>query len=174
MLPFLPILSGFAGSVEFDGNDYLELADNSDWDQPGDFTIEYWVYFNDVSGSIVPVGRDGGYITLQSVNGRVRIVRYAQALLLETSFYPSVNTWYHFALVRSGSGTNNLKAYVDGVQVGQITETTSTQPANPLNIGRNGSTYTDYLDGYVSNVRIINGTAVYTSPFTPPTFTRLI
>lgn len=158
-----------AGSVEFDGNDYLEIADNSDWDQPGDFTIEYWVYFNDVSGSIVPVGRDAGYITLQSVNGRVRIVRYAQALLTETSFYPSVNTWYHFALVRSGSGTNNLKAYVDGVQVGQITETTSTQLSNPLNIGRNGSTYTDYLNGYLSNVRIIKGTALYTSNFTPPT-----
>jgi len=158
-----------AGSVEFDGNDYLEIADNPNWDQPGDFTIEYWVYFNDVSGSIVPVGRDTGYITLQSVNGRVRIVRYAQALLTETSFYPSVNTWYHFALVRSGSGSNNVKAYVDGVEVGQVTDTTSTQLANPLNIGRNGSTYTDYLNGYLSNVRIINGTALYTGNFTPPT-----
>ena len=158
------------GSVAFDGSgDYLEIADNSDFDQPDDFTLEYWVYYNSVSGDIVPVGRDTGFITLQTVSGELRIVRYAQATLVETGFSPVVNRWYHYALVRSGSGSNNVKAYVDGVFVGQASDTTSTSPSEPLNIGRNGDTNTNYLNGYVSNVRFLKGTALYTSDFTVPT-----
>ena len=158
------------GSVSFDGTgDYLEIADNSDFDQPGDFTLEYWVYYNSLSGNIVPVGRDTGFITLQTVSGELRIVRYGQATLVQTGFSPVVNRWYHYALVRSGSDSNNVKAYVDGAFVGQASDTTSTSPSEPLNIGRNGDTNTNYLNGYVSNVRFLKGTALYTSDFTVPT-----
>jgi hypothetical protein len=81
------------------------------------------------------------------------------------------NTWTHVAIVRSGLGTNNLKMYINGVQVAQSSSTqsftyTGTQPvgANPSG---DGSLYPSNV--YFSNFRIVNGTAVYTAAFTPPT-----
>jgi hypothetical protein len=81
------------------------------------------------------------------------------------------NTWTHVAIVRSGLGTNNLKMYINGVQVAQSSTTqsftyTGTQPvgANPSG---DGSLYPSNV--YFSNFRIVNGTAVYTAAFTPPT-----
>jgi hypothetical protein len=85
------------------------------------------------------------------------------------------NSWNHIAIVRSGLGTNNLKMYVNGVQVAQVTNTqnftyTGTQPvgANPSG---NGGLYPANV--YFSNFRIVNGTAVYTGVFTPPTLAPL-
>ena len=64
---------------EFDGTgDFLEIADNADFDQDGDFTLEYWVNYNNLSGDQVPVGRDTGFITMQAVGDDLRIVRYAR------------------------------------------------------------------------------------------------
>jgi hypothetical protein len=36
-------------------------------------------------------------------------------------------------------------------------------------IGRNPGANAQYLNGYLSNLRIVKGTAVYTAPFTPAT-----
>ena len=81
------------------------------------------------------------------------------------------NTWTHVAIVRSGLGTNNLKMYINGVQVAQSSTTqsftyTGTQPvgANPSG---DGGLYPSNV--YISNFRIVNGTAVYTAAFTPST-----
>ncbi|MHA2404916.1 MAG: hypothetical protein ACXADH_18120, partial [Candidatus Kariarchaeaceae archaeon] len=41
--------------------------------------------------------------------------------------------------------------------------------AQALSIGRYGSATTQYWDGYISNLRILKGKALYTSNFTPPT-----
>jgi hypothetical protein len=79
-----------------------------------------------------------------------------------------LNTWAHIAFVLSGStGT----VYLDGAQVGQSTG---------WNIGSTSSNYfyvgyddTGTVDGkftgYISNIRLLTGTALYTAPFTPPT-----
>jgi len=75
-----------------------------------------------------------------------------------------VDTWTHVAVCRSGS---SLKGYVDGAEVFSetISGSVATQSSYTLKIGTgNGSSLTGYMD----NVRIINGTAAYTAPFTPP------
>jgi hypothetical protein len=72
------------------------------------------------------------------------------------------NQWYHIAVVRSGTGTNQTVIYTNGVAGTAGTCAQSFTQAGPV-IGGNG-----YL-GYISNLRIVKGSAVYTSAFTPPT-----
>jgi hypothetical protein len=82
-----------------------------------------------------------------------------------------INSWTHVAIVRSGLGANNLKMYINGVQVAQSSNASSftytgTQPVG-ANASGNGSLFPSNV--YISNFRIVNGTAVYTGNFTPPT-----
>lgn len=95
---------------------------------------------------------------------------------VSTTLIP-LNTWTHVACVRSG-GAN--KFYVNGVDV------TSTFP-NPNLSGWPAASASDQIfvgvvpylfgsynylgpfQGYISNFRLVKGTAVYTAAFTPPT-----
>ena len=67
------------------------------------------------------------------------------------------------AIVRS-SGT--VRGYINGVNVLTQSNTPNTTVARTLTLG--GSTSTS-LGAYISNLRIVKGTAVYTANFTPPT-----
>jgi hypothetical protein len=79
-----------------------------------------------------------------------------------------VNSWNHIAGVRSG---NTLTTYVNGIAGGTTVSLSGVTVSNPasstLKIGsyNNGSAY---ITGYVSNFRIVKGSAVYTGNFTPP------
>ena len=57
--------------------------------------------------------------------------------------------------------------FVDGVMYGSGTSISVDikNSTDPLWIGR---VVTGYWNGFISNVRVINGTALYTSNFTPP------
>jgi hypothetical protein len=72
------------------------------------------------------------------------------------------NQWTHHAIVRN-SGV--LKWYINGVQVYSVANTTSSSDTQ-IRLG-NYSSY--WWKGYISSLRIVKGTAVYTSSFTPPT-----
>jgi hypothetical protein len=80
---------------------------------------------------------------------------------------PSLNVWHHYAIVRNSA---NLTLYVDGTSQGTINISTRSIPAQPgaMLIGSSGTT-PGSINGYISNFRFINGTALYTSNFTPPT-----
>jgi len=76
----------------------------------------------------------------------------------------SLNEWHHYALVRNGT---TFTFYVDGTSVGSASSSTNiTAQGDVFKIG-NHSIYP--INGYISNFRLVNGTAVYTSNFTPPT-----
>ena len=78
----------------------------------------------------------------------------------------STSTWYHVAIVRSGS---EVRAYLDGTESTSGALTLSTDftdhHTNGLKVGR-GTSNTDY-SGYLDELRI-TAEAVYTSDFTPP------
>lgn len=79
-----------------------------------------------------------------------------------------LNQWTHVALVSNG---NVKRIYVNGVSGTPVTYTVTGTPNN-LSIGRNADTPTNvnyFWIGSMSNMRINNTTAVYTSNFTPPT-----
>ena len=151
----------------FSGSNNLSVASNTAFDQPADFTIEYWANITTNTNYQVAVGRGTGCITIQhssDANGMVRLVRYGSALIASGGNVIA-GAWNHFAIVRSGS---TVTGYLNGVAVCSGTDSTATATGSALSIGQLGGG-TGYFTGSISNVRIVKGTAVYTSNFTPST-----
>jgi len=160
-------------STYFDGSgDYLEPSSSTNTTNfgTGDFTCEFWYYPN-VSGTQQNILDNFG-------NAQVAIYRNSSNILnyyiagdrISSTTALVAGAWYHVALVRS-SGTSKL--YINGVQEGSnYSDTTNFSGGSTY--PRIGSSYlnTVGVNGYVSDLRIVKGTAVYTSAFTPPT-TRL-
>ena len=97
--------------------------------------------------------------------GGVLYVRtYGNADILASSTAPALNTWTHVAATRSGT---TLRIFVNGVQTGTTTNSTNFATGSGL-VGNDGTNAAPWL-GYISNMRVVKGTAVYTSNFTPST-----
>jgi len=179
--------SNSGSGVEFDGSgDYLELAANSDLNLDGDFTIEAWVKVDDLGWSSVRrtlLANNIGWTTNHaaislmnsaSSNEENTIILYNNTSTIADSspvrIEPS-DGWTHIAITRSGS---TIKIFKNGVQAGS-TATYSGEfkfgtgatwiGAITMSTGSTPETY----DGKISNLRVIKGTALYTSNFTPPT-----
>ncbi len=165
------------GSAYFDGSgDYLTGTGSSNLAfGSGDFTIELWVYFNSVAASpayqfIYSSADSSVYLNtpviywFQSSSS----LRFNNGSDLISATGIQAKTWYHVAVSRSGTTT---KMFLNGVQVGSATDATVyiNQPSRPM-IGANGNgSGSEPFSGYISDVRCVKGTAVYTSAFTPPT-----
>ena len=175
--------SSHGASVYFDGNqDYLTVPHNSGFDfGTADFTVEGWWY--PVGGPAVNSGASnrstimgtytssGGFGVQYQFDANKFNFFFADNSLLNPSYTVVLNNWYHFAVVKN-SGT--LTYYINGVSIGSTSDSTSLTYSNPLWIGRinstaGGGTITQEVQGYLSDIRIIKGTPLYTSNFTPPT-----
>ena len=176
--------NAITGSVNFtnDGatstGDYLRVdrKDNSDFNlSTNDFTIEFWMYSrNDwcitnlllllhqqcqyFSDAGFYVRQFGGVVQGYCFEGNNNIGVVATGAI-------SVERWYHIAYVRSGS---TFTMYLDGTST--VKNVITTAILMQVGIYNIGSAYTDvyHYNGYLSNLRIVNGTAIYTSNFTPP------
>ena len=83
----------------------------------------------------------------------------------------TLGDWYHLAYVRNKSDDKG-RMYINGVQKGVWDDArTYGDPAHTLKIGKDFFTdRNNNMNGLISNARVVNGTAVYTSNnFTPPT-----
>ena len=80
----------------------------------------------------------------------------------------NVGEWYHIALVHD-SGT--FECFVNGTSIGTWTPAANNidSGTDTLNVGYYSGGTPAYASGYLSNVRVVNGTALYTSSFTPST-----
>jgi hypothetical protein len=76
------------------------------------------------------------------------------------------NQWYHVAVTRSGT---TARLFIDGTQVASATDSSSLTNSLPLSIGTQFSTSTNYLNGYVDELRITKGVARYISNFSVAT-----
>jgi hypothetical protein len=145
----------------------------------GDFTIETWVYltsYNTNSSCVFDYRTNGGSpsnIPALFIGPSGILALYTNipsGTLITGSTAVSLNTWTHLAIVRSGTATSNVKMYLNGVNIGSGT-TTSTLGIETFAINNAalspGNIY--ILNGYISNFRIVKGVAVYTGAFTPPT-----
>ena len=140
------------------------------------FTVEWWCKLPDQSNTMFIDWRQGG-----SGNGNLHIgtggyggslagaVRFTGdgPTIVSTSVVDD-NEWHHVAICRA-SGTT--KMYIDGTEEGSATDTTS-YDRQGLRIGNNSySSGGNHLNGLIADLRLVRGTAVYTSNFTPPTET---
>ena len=161
-------------SVHFDGNDYLTLADSADWHfSNGAFTVECWVYPTASPNQPIIVGQWSNPYSwcLQLSNDSNRKMRFlidtASGITDMVSTHDPVplNTWSHLAVVRDGS--NNFTFYLNGTKNHTATNSgTLDDAASVLSIGANGAAGQPFT-GYISNVRVVKGTAVYTDEFEP-------
>jgi hypothetical protein len=152
----------------FDGTgDYWTIPDNTALQMgTGDFTLEFWYYFNSLASYQTLYSKGytlAGGIVVQTGNGTGRLIVYASgsAVITETGT-GTVGVWYHYALVRSGT---TLTLYRDGVSTGTATNSTNFNNTGLVYAG--DTTYP--MNGYMSNLRLVKGQAVYTGAFTPPT-----
>ena len=161
---------GYDGVVKFDGTgDYLRVGSSSDFAfGSGDFTIEFWVYFDRHTNyqelfDFRP--NEGAYPTMYA-DGNGIIYYWTNSGNRITSSAVSANTWHHIAVTRSGTST---KLFINGSQSGSTYSDSNTYLQSFIDIGASGFQSNYYFQGYVSNFRVIKGTALYTSTFTPPT-----
>ena len=163
-------------SYYFNDTNYLQVDANEGFAfGTGDFTIECWVKLLNPSNytgvatlwligdSLVSwdnsynswnwtFGEEGGY-TIRPTAG------------------VTFGSWLHVAYVRS-SGVATV--YYNGVNVGSSLDTNvyTTGITGTSYIGAREATYStwphDPMPGYISNFRVVKGTAVYTTNFTPP------
>jgi len=188
--PFAPTAvwsaSANGGSGYFDGSgDYLSLANPNTTigSISGNFTIELWINWiaappgsgggneRQIIGQHAwPEGSSGNWWALLGVN--VGLYAYLAGggsydLISSSPFTWLLGTWYHVALVRSGS---TVTIYVNGTSVGSGTSTKTLCADNvrPLTIGADDNGSHTACNAYISNFRFVKGTAVYTGAFTPP------
>jgi len=165
--PFKRVTYPFGGSAYFDGTgDYLTIPKNASHEfGTGDFTVEAWVYptvsASNLFASTYAGSSSGWWFRLSYGNLECG---FGDAAIISVAVSGAYNSWHHVALSRSGT---SMKIYLDGVSVGSATNSTSLNSTGSiLYIGCLNTSQP--FNGYMSNLRIVKGVAVYTANFTPP------
>jgi len=188
-----PVQSGYnpfnqpsSGAGTFNGStDYLTAPASANFSLTGDFTVEGWVWIDSTVVSSRPdnaktVSFFGGFgassgTAIFEISGSTTVAGTGFAVYQDSPFLSfntpvsvPLNTWNHVAFTRSGT---TLYVFLNGTRYTLGTSSvTIISSSNPVGVGRNLNTsYFSYFKGYTSNLRVVKGTAVYTSNFTPPT-----
>lgn len=169
------------GSFYFDGTgDYLSVPDSTDWSfGTADFTVEAWVRFDSSNPAVQTIcsqfntSSNWWFLrkednTTNKLSLYFRIGGTVKASYIMTNSWSSwaADTWYHIAMVRSGS---SMYLFINGVSQAltatvAVTTNDMGDVASSLYIGSD-TTYA--LKGYIDDLRITKGVARYTANFTP-------
>jgi len=168
-------ISYSTGGVDFDGSgDKMDLASSSDFAYgTGDFTVECWIYARATTTQMILTddGKTEAFLYIAGLGGQSIGVFYSSedggpslgSGSTNGSDFLSLNQWYHIAYSRS-SGTSRF--FVNG-DLRESASDTQDYGNQALRMGADPSGG-DQLNGIISNLRIVKGTAVYTSSFVPP------
>jgi hypothetical protein len=155
--------------MRFDGTgDYLTIPNSQALALgSGDFTCEFWLYhtatgntYANIYGTQQASSATGWFsIRFEGTYGLMGFAANNSSILVASSTLSS-NAWHYVALVRSGTGSNNLKWYLNGVLSGSTTYTTNIGSGNvaPYEIGSD-STLNRGFGGYIQDLRITKGVA---------------
>ncbi len=168
-----PAVNG-ASSIARGGarDNYISAGASSDFHfGSGNFTVEFWTYplatgkwvLASGNGSIV-----GTSISWQYGYGTFDFY-YGSSYVQITSPTLTLNSWQYITVVRNGA---TITVYKDGVSTGTAnigSNTLNTGGSEPFYVGGYPAADIGQINGYLSDVRVVKGTAVYTSNFTPPT-----
>ena len=179
------------GSVFFDGSgDYLQLQDNADFDLPGEFSYEFWLYrTGSTSGTYQAIlgsngsGSNGLTFYITQSNGALNV--YQSSFVISGSAGDITdNSWHHVLLMRDSS--NLLQLFINGVRVSSSTNNTAftdNTAGGGTRIGYDISA-NGYFKGFLTNIRLVKGSTggyssganitVPTAPLTAVTNTKLL
>lgn len=170
-------------AINLNGSSYLSAPPTEDLDlSTGDFTVDLWVRLtvNQVYNPLLGVGdgnasgRTTGWM-FGIISNALTMYRYDGTTETRQSvaWTPTLNTWYHLAVVRDGPA---LRFFVDGVQQGADQDGSgldfSRVDDEAFYVGGNfwmeaGSQYN--LNGYLDEIRISKRTVRWAGGFAPPT-----
>ena len=153
----------------FDGTgDYLTAPASTAWNFTGDWTFECWIYPTAITGYHTFLGQWGApdtvFIWKMNSSGRMYLENQSTAITATTTTIV-VNKWQHIALTRS---SNTIRMFVDGV----VDSTTASRSGTYYSSGAmyvGASAVAEAFNGYINSMRILKGTALYTTTFTPST-----
>ena len=175
-------------SVEFDGNDYLKVADSNDFhvSSSADFTLEAWIYLTSNSDQMLldprPSSSNGDYLTI--VISTLKLMLYSQsAVKLTSAASVSLNQWVHVSYVRASNvgrwyinGTADTNTWTDN-----IAYHTSASGADWWIGSKHFSAAASYFsNAKIRDFRFVNGTAIVppsggpAEPLTAVTNTKLL
>ena len=173
--------NAYNGSVYFGSRyTFLQLDGSSDFAfGTGDFTIEAWIKIdNETNTNAIydsrPSGSNGAQVALfySASSNAILFAHGGTVRITGTTDVGADHAWHHVALTRASGST---KLFVNGIQEGS-TYSDSTSYENPADrplIGQSGGSTNlaadTFFKGYISNLRVCAGHAVYTANFTPPT-----
>jgi hypothetical protein len=171
--PFLG--GGYSYSFNGTTSNYLNVQSDDSWDfGTGDFTIEWFQYQTDSNFAprIFSIGSDPSANIACSIEEGEFYAWFSSGEpfgnLNPDDITPYKNVWIHFAIVRQ-SGI--LRVYKNGAQFGTgISNTTNISNSTALYIGSEANqSVAGMYGGYLTNIRIVKGLAVYTGNFIVPT-----
>jgi hypothetical protein len=158
----------------FDGTgDYLTTPATGQFAPTGDFTVGHWVYFTSLAAAyqMTVSNYEGNNATdwaieIQS-DGALNFYTNGAAIRIQSSSGAIVaNQWHYISFSRSGS---TITGYLDGVSVGTYTQSgTFGTATKTIAIGARKNN-TELVSGYISNVILIDGSAVTSVPTSPST-----
>ena len=173
---------GIIGRYTFNGtNQYLSfpawIVNNLGTSTESNYTIECWIYRtsdpgagNSISTAIPIVsamGPSGNMIWSITSTGYLFSNRSVSTYTFLSATIPNKNNWAHIAFVNVD---DTMNVYLDGVNVGSVTLAgTWNNSMTAASIGYNNSAPAKYFQGYISNLRLVAGVAVYTADFAVPT-----
>ena len=181
---YFPFSKNDRYSPYFDGSAStgIQIADNTDFTLgTNSFTVEAWVYRDDDAGNTGYIcgqsPSDGATnqssfsLSINSSNQPAAVVATPSGDAGYIQFTSSTavvdSTWNHVALVRNG---NAFAIYLNGTSVATETMSFAVRDSSEVfGIGKLGAYTAGHFKGWISNFRFVNGTAVYTSNFTPST-----
>ncbi len=159
--------------VAFEDGDSLAVASSSDFDfGTSDFCWECWVFQTSRSAFQLIMAQDD-YSTGNSIScwltgtGQASIYYEGGGTHYTTTATVPLNTWTHLAWVRKSTSTDGFSIYINGTAEVSGTMATSFDQDGVI-IGQQANGDYDFL-GSISNIRIVNGSHVYASNFTPST-----
>ena len=152
--------------VFFNGSNYITASSSTSLAiGTGDYTFECWFYKN-VSTRVMLLAIAGAGLSISiNTSGNIEVNRSLTAI--DFTFTAGIvnNTWYHIAVTRTGT---SLRAFLNGTLLG--TQSSSTSYGQGIcYIGVDADASSTKFTGYISNLRVVKGAALYTTGFNPPT-----
>lgn len=162
-----PVWSSTSGGIfTFDGVDDFGVFENYYPLYSGDFAINFWVNFTvyKIYQNVISSVNDGNatlgfWVEFGTTRG-FTLYSTGSTLVLEDNVVSltslSTGVWYNVCISRVGTGTNNIKLFVNNILCGQNTSNVSIGSASRrLEIARYATgTFDLIFDGKISNIQI--------------------
>ena len=166
-------VSGLGGANAITGSTFFSTEkqyltfDGSDINfDTGDFTVEAYVFHSGGNDDTI-ISDVSGWTFTYGASGNLRFYMASGSNVVDATSSFISNEWVHVAVVRS-SGT--LTFYQNGTAVGSHSYSHDiANNSGTTYIGKYHSGVVQNFIGHISNLRVVQGTALYTGAFTPPT-----